>query len=352
MEPANRIKSLLNSIPTEGELQCDDSAILQELQQSGAEDSSLAIKVLSIFGGFLASLAFLGFLFMFGIYDSEVGMIILGLLFIVGALVLNKVFNRLIIDTFSISIYLIGFAMFIIALFNMDIDDDVVTLLVLVMAFCSLFVVQSYIMSFLSIVAVGGCLMTLIISNDQYGLIHLYLLGYTLLLVVCFLNEAKFYAAGGKLSKLYGPLRIGLVFSFILGLITLGKRGVFPLDQNYIWLASIAIIIAILYLVWDLIKVIGVHAERTKMFIYILSIAVLLPTILAPAICGAILIILLCFRVNYKTGLAIGIIALAYFVSQYYYDLNLTLLIKSIILFASGVVFLLFYLFTLKMTKK
>ena len=52
--------------------------------------------------------------------------------------------------------------------------------------------------------------------------------------------------------------------------------------------------------------------------------------------------------VNYKTGLVIGIISFIYFISQYYYDLNFTLLTKSIILFSSGIVFILFYLFTNK----
>ncbi|MEX0362988.1 MAG: DUF4401 domain-containing protein, partial [Allomuricauda sp.] len=115
---------------------------------------------------------------------------------------------------------------------------------------------------------------------------------------------------------------------------------------------SVVSFLAVLYLVKDLIKVVGVVSGNTKTLIYVLSVAVLLPAVMAPAISGAVLIILLSYKINYKTGLAIGIIALIYFVSQYYYDLNLTLLTKSIILFSSGMVFLLFYLFTLKMTKK
>lgn len=354
MERANREKTFLATIQKkEGEhFQYDESAILEALGQDKCETSSLAIKVLSIFGGFLASLAFLGFLFILGVYDSEVGMLVLGVLLISGALILNKMFDRLIIDTFSISIYLIGFALVIISLLNLEVNEDMVTLLVLIAALGSLFVAQTYMLSFLSILGVGGCLLILIISNDQYNLIHLYLAVYALLLVYCFLNEAKFLTSGNKLSKLCGPLRIGLLFSFLIGLIALGKRDLFPINQNYIWLSSVVSFLAVLYLVRDLIKVVGVVSGNTKTLIYVLSVAVLLPAIMAPAISGAILIILLSYKINYKTGLAIGIIALTYFVSQYYYDLNLTLLTKSIILFSSGVVFLLFYLFTLKMTKK
>lgn len=354
MESTDRIKSLLQDIrEREGEqFRFEEGSILKSLEQSIGETSSLAIKVLSIFGGFLASLAFLGFLFIFGIYDSEIGMLILGILFIIGALILNRKFDRLIIDTFSISIYLIGYALVIIALLNLDVDEDIVTLLVLFSALGGLFISQTYILSFVSIVAIAVCFLILMISNDQYNLTHFYVAAYTLLLVFCFLNEARFYTSGIKWSKLYAPVRVGLIFSLLLGLIALGKLHLIPINQNYIWLSSLAAFIGILYVVMELIKVIGVKSGQTKTLIYFLSVAVLLPTVWAPSISGAILIILLSFKVNYKTGLAIGIIALTYFVSQYYYDLNLTLLTKSIILFSSGVVFLFFYLFTLKKTKK
>ena len=354
MEHTNKVKTFLESIQKkEGEhFQYNESAILEAVGRDKSETSSLAIKVLSVFGGFLASLAFLGFLFIFGVYDSEVGMLALGLIFIVSALVLNKKFDRLIIDTFSISIYLLGFALVVISLLNMDVFEDLVTLLVLFMATVSLFVVQTYMLSFLSIVAIGACWLILIVSNDKYTFIHLYLGVYTFAMLYCFENEAVFFKAGKGLSRLYGPLRIGLVFSFLIGLVTLGKRGLFPVDQNYIWLSSVGTFVAVLYLVTVLIKVLGVGNRTTKTLIYILSVAVLLPAVMAPAISGAILILLLSFKTNYKTGLAIGIIALAYFVSQYYYDLNLSLLTKSIILFLSGAAFLLFYFFTLKMSKK
>src|SRR5690606_13137026 len=92
-------------------------------------------------------------------------------------------------------------------------------------------------------------------------------------------------------------------------------------------------------------------AGRKKVLTLVLCLFTLLPTLYAPSISGALLIVLLSFLVNYRTGFAIGIIALIYFVVQYYYDLNLSLLTKSIILFSSGTVFLVFYFFFTKMTK-
>jgi uncharacterized membrane protein len=101
-------------------------------------------------------------------------------------------------------------------------------------------------------------------------------------------------------------------------------------------------------LVSTLFDVLNITKTQHKTVIYIFTVLSLLPTALAPAILGAILIMLLSFSVNYKTGLVVGVIAFIYFVSQYYYDLNFTLLTKSILLFSSGVFFVALYLFTHK----
>lgn len=326
----------------------DIKAIEEAFENKNKEKSNIAIKVLSVFGGFMAALAFLGFLFVLGIYDSASAMLVMGILFLAGAIALNKFFDRIIIDTFSISVYGIGLALIIFGMADMSMDEDVITLVVIGIAIISLLIAQTYMLSFLSVVTIAVGVMVLIFSNDSYNLLHAYVFVYTLALASCFLGEGWFLAVNKKLAKLYGPIRIGLVISLLMGLIALGKRDLVPEAHDYIWLSSLPIALCILYVVYDIIGVLGITQTRTKVLIYALSVAVLFPTILAPSIAGAILILLLGFRVNYKTGMVAGIIALVYFVSQYYYDLNFTLLTKSIILFCSGVAFLLFYLFISK----
>ena len=154
---------------------------------------------------------------------------------------------------------------------------------------------------------------------------------------------------GGKaLSKLYNPIKTGLIISFVSGLLFLGKKGIFSISPDYIWLSSIVIIATIVYLVSMLCGLLGIIKVEHKIGINLFTVLLLLTTAFSPAISGAILVILLSFLVNYKTGLVLGIIALVYFISQYYYDLNLTLLTKSILLFSSGVLFIALYLFTRK----
>lgn len=350
MDKLTNKKALLDSIRlSEGtKFECNEKAILDEYQIQGDNKSSLAIKTLSIFGGFLATFAFLGFLLIAGLYDSEIGLLMFGIGFIVSAIWLNNEYDKLIIDTFSISTYIIGFALLAFGLSGMKVDEDIIAILIGVIALCSLIVTQNFILSFISVLAISGIFLTLIILNDLYDLIHLYIAVCTLLLTYLFLNEAKIISLNKKLSKLYNPIRIGLVISLLFGLITIGKRHLIPISQNYIWLSSIIMILVTMYLVYSIIKINEINAVKNKVLIYTLSTLILASTILSPSISGAIVIIMLSFLVNYKTGLAIGIISIIYFISQYYYDLNFTLLTKSIILFVSGIMFLLFYLFTTK----
>ena len=239
-------------------------------------------------------------------------------------------------------------ALLVFGLKEMNVDENITAVLIIMIALCSLFITQNYMLSFISVLAINASLLTLIISNDLYNLIHLYIAFNTIMLTYCFLNEAKIITSNNKLSKLYNPIRIGLIFSLLFGLIVIGIKDLIPISQNYIWMSSVIIVFIIMFLVKTITEITKIETLKNKLLIYSLSVLILIPTVFSPSISGAILIILLSFLVNYKTGLVIGIVSLIYFISQYYYDLNFTLLTKSIILFSSGIVFVLFYLFTNK----
>jgi uncharacterized membrane protein len=326
----------------------DEAAILEAYNKAGDNQSSLAIKVLSIIGGYLATSTFLGFFAIAGFFESEIVLIALGSTCIVAAIWLNKKYDKLVIDTFSISLYVIGLALLAFGLFGLKVNENIITILIALIAFIALVITQNFILSFISAITISGSFLVLIFSNDQYEFIHVYVGISTLILTYFFLNEAKIIASSKKLSRLYDPLRMAMVVSLLFGLIAIGKRHLIPISQNHIWISSIVMILVIMYLVYKIIRINEIESRKNKIPIYLLTVLVLLSTVGAPAISGALVIILLCFLVNYKTGLALGIIALIYFVSQFYYDLSFSLLSKSIMLFVSGIMFLLFYLFTTK----
>ncbi|MGV8946546.1 MAG: DUF4401 domain-containing protein [Lutibacter sp.] len=349
MSDKKDIKELLDYLQTteKKSLDFDEDAIVAAYQKNN-DNQSLPIKILSIFGGILASFAFLGFLFIAGLYDTKIGLLMFGILFIAGAIWINKKYDKIIIDTVSVSSFIIGFVLLGLGFSKLKIDENIISIIFIIIAFCSLGIVQNYILSFISVLIINGSILTLIISNNGYNLIHIYVSALALMVTYFFLKEAKIIKASKALSKLYSPIRIGLIFSFLVGLVFLGKKGIIPVSPDYIWFSSIIIIATIVYFVSILFDMLNITSVQQKTIIFTFSILILLPTALSPAISGAILIILLSFWANYKTGLAISIIAFIYFISQYYYDLNFTLLTKSILLFSSGILFVIFYLFTHK----
>jgi hypothetical protein len=216
------------------------------------------------------------------------------------------------------------------------------------MAFLSILFSSGYMIQFTSVLFIGGSLLFILIKESWYDGIHVYNLAMAALLVYVTLNEPRFLAAGGRWARLFLPLRIGLVCTFLMGLALVCKRGLVSLDQERIWLSSMATIGAVLYVVYRILPQFGIRDAYSVLTVMAATLLVLLPTVFAPAIAGGLLIILLAYRVDHRTAFVMGILAFIYFIGQYYYDLEMTLLKKSILMMCSGVLFILFYLFTHK----
>ncbi len=326
----------------------NEMEIEKEYFNSQKEVSGIAIKILTVLGGFFATLAFLGFLLIAGLYDSKAGLILTGITFIGVAIWLNVKYNKLIIDTLSVSAYSIGLFLVAAGLSELEVGENSICSILILISLLTIGTTKNYILTFISILTINGSFIFLIIENDFKSLIHVYDAILLVLLTYVFLNEAKLLANKRFPTQLYNPVRSGLMISLITGLVFVGQRGIVDFGIKYIWASSIITIPLTIYIISIIVKIIGITQSKTLYLIYSFSILFLIPTAMSPAISGTLLIILLCFLVSYKTGLSIGIIAFVYFISQYYYDLNFTLLTKSIILFVSGIAFLLFYVFTHK----
>ena len=148
--------------------------IEKEYSISENDKSSLAIKVLTILGGFLASLAFLGFLAIAGLYESKVGIVVFGLLFMVAAIFLNLAFDKLIYDTLSVFTYVLGYCLIGTGLSMLEVNANIISILFVFMAVSVLFITQNYIISFISVLIVNGSLIFIILHNQTFEIIHFY----------------------------------------------------------------------------------------------------------------------------------------------------------------------------------
>ena len=342
-ELINRVRALEND-----SIEFDEAAIHAEYQHIAGEKSSLAIKIMTIFGGLLATLTLLGFFAGAKLFESEIGCMISGVIFIAASIGLNKIESKLIIDTFSISLFVSGLSLIGIAFDQFNANDNILPLTFIGICAATLMITQRYILSFISILVINGSILGLIEMHREYQLIHIYIAIITAILVAWFLKEAKIISANKKLSRLYRPFRIGFTISYVFGLFLAMKNFFYQQVVSNTWISSVFTISASLFVVYILCNVLQVKQIKDRILVYLVSLLVLSSTAMMPAIPGSILIILLSFRVNFKTELAIGILSFIYFVSQYYYDLSFSLLTKSYMMLGTGALFLLIYLFTYK----
>ena len=123
----------------------------------------------------------------------------------------------------------------------------------------------------------------------------------------------------------------GLSIEFLI--LGVNHLAIFSILSVFMWMG-------ILVMVQRIMKVMQVDNPIRQTGIYILCLIICLPTVSAPYLSGSLLLILICFHYGYKAECAASLLLFIYAVSKYYYDLNLSLLIKSITLFFVGIGFI------------
>jgi len=156
------------------------------------------------------------------------------------------------------------------------------------------------------------------------------------------LNEARL----GKLHAVVSPIGYGLTLCFIQieGAALLGhsmaallRTGARPGGPP--WIGEALVVTALIVSVWTLLGRAGwVPRERRMILALIAAAAIGAASFKAPGIAGGLMIALLGFANGNRVLLGLGIAALLAYVSGYYYLLDATLLVKSGVLAATGIV--------------
>jgi hypothetical protein len=199
----------------------NEEEMFSEMGDKTIKTGTLAIKVLSIFGGFLATLAFLAFLFISGLNDSAFGLVFFGVLFIVLSIIGSRIYDKIVIDTSAISLYVSGYALLTFGLGKMDFSDTLSCLLYIVIAFVALNYVRSFIFSFISFLIIFSCIIAIFSINNLYNAYHLLSVTSAILLFYLFQFESIILDKFKRISIHYEPLRIAFICSFIFMLIVI-----------------------------------------------------------------------------------------------------------------------------------
>ncbi|WP_439881161.1 DUF4401 domain-containing protein [Pontibacter sp. MBLB2868] len=340
---AQQIEALLHDIEREQDgFIYDRAGIDQEVaRDNGAVVKKLPIKVLTILGGLLGTSTFVGFFLSAGLYESGLGLLLFGLGFLVGAELLIRYKEDATTDSVGVALYITGYVLLAIGTGQLSDSGSIVALVLACASTLALLLSRSAISVFMAVLVLNGSLLGLIFLQKLYDLSHVLLVVLGTTLTYMSLNESKLVASSSKLNLKYGSLRMGVIFSLVATLGLLVHQKFLSTSIEHYWVSSLALSVCLLLLVYKVLQDAAPANSKMQLLVLVSCCIVLAPTIFTPSVPGALLVLLSSFYIGHKTGFWVGLVALAYFIFMYYYDLHMTLLAKSAVLVASGLLFLL-----------
>ncbi|MCU0334084.1 MAG: DUF4401 domain-containing protein [Chitinophagaceae bacterium] len=326
--------------------QHDEVAMQAALATDASQQQPTYIKAITIIGGFFATLFLLGFLTSAGLYNSPNALVVVGTLLVAGGVYVDRQQLHLMLETMAITAVLFGSFMLLFGL-QESINDDTI-ILFSTFFFAAIFAAAGgYLLRFLGAVAALLCLPALALEKDSGAGLHVCLIGMATALMLLHQQEASLLKAGKWIASRLPSLQLALAVALLIALFVPGKSGIMPKAQPYAVACGGCMLVLLGIASWQMPAL-----KRLGKWIPMAIVAALAGTVFNPAIGGSVLVALLGFGYGYRTSWWLGLAAMLYYVSQYYYDLSWTLLQKSIMMAATGVVLLLFYYFAFGKNKQ
>ncbi|NJC24849.1 DUF2157 domain-containing protein [Neolewinella antarctica] len=320
-----------------------------EYQAALENEYPLGLQLLSLFGGLMAMVTLVAFLFLIGVMDEIVARLVVGVLLVSGALLVDKSVDKPFLGALEVASVTAGTLLVLYASAEYFATEAAITLVALLLCAGILLLFRNGLVQLLAVLGVHLSIVSYLMLTEDITWVIVYVAVTGYLIAAWVLLESHLVTGSRYLAARYSAIRTGSIVSFLAATITCGYFYQWAKPQEIAelgWFTPVLytlLIPIILYVAYYTIRTL--KEDSVPAWSYVAGLALLLsPLYFAPAAAPGLLIIILSFRVNHRLGLTLGCLCFIYFMGQYYYDLNLTLLAKSAVLAASGVFFLLTYL--------
>lgn len=322
----------------------DSEAFETSLFPENRNKYTLAIKLLAFVGAFIGAIMFLGVLFILEFFKSEETVLFIGVACLVASLLFsrNRHVENVMFEPITLVLGIMGQLITpwgIVAVFELKFSSFYPFFsITLIMASVVLVVSKNIILRYFASLTVCLSILGMIWQSKQFDLVHILIAFISIILIGMWLKEPKILSRYNFLSDYFNPVGFGLLTAMILILsITVNRE----FSQQYFthwWISSIIFLVLLLYVTWDTLQ--QLDLQKWFWLVCVVILLLLLPTISAPGIVASVVILVLGFRVGHSYISMIGIVSITYFMIAFYYNLNTTLLLKSIYLMVSGAFFI------------
>lgn len=308
--------------------------------------TSILIQVLIFVGALLTASFFLVFLGIGGLFDSESAMIFLGLLITAASLAIPYLAaQNTNAEPFGMALMMIGTTLFSAGFLGSLSQFQSFFWVALFLALFISIVAASHLQKFAAIVCFNLCAYCLIWDfKIQIAFNFLILLNATIV-TLAWLKETSVLSAYPQLGQWYAAIMNACSISMIgllCGSVNLSAHyysyGEEVISSSYWWVSALLLIVLVLWALNETLDLVGNKAKKIPILIGT-GIALLF-LIKAPGIIGGILILFLGIYAGYHLLIGQGILAVFFFTVLFYYNLNTTLLFKSILMISAGVLFI------------
>lgn len=303
------------------------------------QKSNTIIYILSMLGGLLTAALLIVLLALMDIFSHDISGISTSIVMIAAAIALSRT-KKPFLDAINITLYIAGY------MIPFFMNFDLYSVFLMVVGIVAFLYSRSFLLSCLATVAFNSGLY-LLLSDIFFR--EDALLFTSIMIIIAFLAinlfREKIQSVVAEKCFNYQSLHTALFISIF---IVLPATSIY---HTYDWQLSLLIWICTLITVHQIMQTMDIKKPVTQCWIYIISLIALAPTLYAPYLCGSLFLLFLCFHYRYMKEFVASLLLLIYAVSKYYEDLSFTLLVKSILLFTTGVVFLIAWSLLTQKTK-
>ncbi len=302
-----------------------------------AESSPWYIKTLAGIAAWIAAF-FLGiFLGAAGLIDSEESMLIWGAVLTVAAIVLKRFVRHSIFwGQLTFAAILAGQALLIAGFGWQQEDITTIALFVILLELLVFLLYPDALHRMLSVLAITSAITVILYEQDLQLLIHGLITLLALGAVLVWQQELRLLAS--RWFPFRAPLGYGLALS-LFGLCLLSLVGFY--EATDWWMSAAGLALFLLYLAYQILRELD-RPLLSPIGLWALGAVALLliPAYQTPGILAAVIVLLLGYWRANSLLMGLATLFLLFFLSAYYYNLEITLLNKSYILLGTGAVLL------------
>lgn len=330
------IRQVIEQLTQEGlltaESQVEIETTLANALSEVEEDTPWYIRLLVGLSAWIAALFLLFFLGEL-MRDGQISSLITGLMLCGVAITLRKRASASVfLGQLALVISLTGQIFFMMGVSNLSDSTVVVVLAMIVLEVLLIGLYRDLLHRFLSTLLIIGALVLLLwefeLQEGIHGLITLLAAG------TLWLSMREVLWITKKLDQFSRPIAFGLLFG-LFGLLLLSLFG--NPQIKYWWLSALGLWLVLLgqeYLILSSYEI--APSSRLAAGLFGGTLLLLIPSFQTPGILAALMVLLLGFQRGSRLLMGLATIFLTVFIMNFYYELELTLLVKSFVLMGTG----------------